>query len=233
MSSERFDPPTLRAWVIAGLQGLADAREEIDDLNVYPVPDGDTGTNMHLTVAAAAEGLDDLPADADLATLLSALSRAALLGARGNSGVILSQMFKGFADGLADLTGDPPEVAAALHAAADAAYAAVGDPVEGTMLSVLKAGAEAGAAAADGGLAALVTAVAQAAREALGRTTEQLEALRAAGVVDAGGRGVCVLLDALEGVVTGSARQSGHAAPRRERAARSSEDVSFNGPAYE
>jgi DAK2 domain fusion protein YloV len=233
MSSDRFDPPTLRAWVAAGLHGLADAREEIDELNVYPVPDGDTGTNMHLTVAAAAEGLDDLAPDADLATMLSTLARAALLGARGNSGVILSQMFKGFADGLAGSAGDPPEVAAALHAAADAAYAAVGDPVEGTMLSVLKSGAEAGAAAADGGLSALVTAVAQAAREALGRTTEQLDALRAAGVVDAGGRGVCVLLDALEGVVTGSAPQSARAVPRRGRPATPLDHGAFSGPAYE
>jgi uncharacterized protein len=211
-----FDAATARAWLAAGLARLAAAREEIDDLNVYPVPDGDTGTNLHLTVESAAEAVAELPPDADRTDVLEAVARGALMGARGNSGVILSQMLRGLGDGLAGGAGDAAAFGAALRQAADAAYAAVADPVEGTMLSVLRAAAgAAGADGARGDLGSLVAVAAEAAREALARTPDQLEVLRRAGVVDAGGRGVCVLLDALEEVVTGSAPQARPPQPRR------------------
>ena len=232
-----LDSAAVRAWLTAGRNALEAARDEIDELNVYPVPDGDTGTNLHLTVESALDALAELAPDAGRADVLSAVARGALMGARGNSGVILSQMLRGFADALDGQAGDPAAVAAALKQAADAAYAAVAEPVEGTMLSVLRAAADATAdlpAGAD--LGALTTSAAVAAREALARTPEQLEVLRLAGVVDAGGRGVCVLLDALEEVVTGvvpapgepTARQPGPVGgtPRPDAPA-------GGGPAYE
>jgi DAK2 domain fusion protein YloV len=214
-----FDAAAARAWLAAGRDGLAAAREEIDDLNVYPVPDGDTGTNLHLTVESAAEAVAELPADADREGVLAAVARGALMGARGNSGVILSQMLRGLGDGLAGQPGDAASFGDALGQAADAAYAAVADPVEGTMLSVLRAAAEAAKTEdARRDLGSLVAVAAEAAREALDRTPDQLEVLRQAGVVDAGGRGVCVLLDALEGVVTGSAPRARPPQPRRRKA---------------
>src|SRR6266540_3986673 len=188
-----------------GLDGLRRHQREIDDLNVYPVPDGDTGTNLVLTVAAADEALA-LEADA-LASLGHALrcaARGALLGARGNSGVILSQILRGLADALAaaPLAGGRA-LATALATAASAAYQAVAQPVEGTILTVVRAAAQAAAAADSDDLATVARAAADAARAALARTPEQLPVLARAGVVDAGGRGLCVMLDALVEVITG------------------------------
>jgi len=203
------DSTVLRGWAATGRDALEAAREEIDELNVYPVPDGDTGTNLHLTVEAAALTLSDLPEDAAPAETLATLARGALLGARGNSGVILSQVLRGLADSATKDAGELGAVswAAALTRGAEAAYAAVGEPEEGTMLTVLReAAAAATAGASDGGqLTDVVRAAAVEAAAALARTPEQLEVLRLAGVVDAGGRGVCVLLDALVAVVTGEA----------------------------
>ncbi len=205
-----LDAEAVERWARAGRDALEEAREEIDELNVYPVPDGDTGTNLHLTVAAAVDALSEagLSGGATPGEALSALAHGALLGARGNSGVILSQMVRGLADAVADEAGPvgPDGVARALTLAADAAYAAVAQPVEGTMLTVAREAARA-AQVADGaadGLAGVVTRAAAGARAALARTPEQLETLRRAGVVDAGGRGVCVLMDALVSVVTGA-----------------------------
>ncbi|MGH8971209.1 MAG: DAK2 domain-containing protein [Actinomycetes bacterium] len=216
-----LDVDAVRAWATAGRDALEAAREEIDELNVYPVPDGDTGTNLHLTVASAVEAGAAVDDDAGLTDLLSALAHGALLGARGNSGVILSQVLRGLADSLGPGPADGETMTKALGHAADAAYAAVARPVEGTMLTVARAAAEA-AGGADGDLAAVVVAAADGARAALARTPEQLEVLRQAGVVDAGGRGVCVLLDALQGVVTGvvptsDADQAADGRPVRER----------------
>ncbi len=203
------DSTVLRGWAGVGTDALEAAREEIDELNVYPVPDGDTGTNLHLTVEAAALTLTELPEDATAAETLAVLARGALLGARGNSGVILSQVLRGLADWAGHDAGKLGAVswAAALTRGAEAAYAAVGEPVEGTMLTVLREAAAAATAAArdDGHLTDVVRAAAAEATAALARTPDQLEVLRLAGVVDAGGRGVCVLLDALVAVVTGEA----------------------------
>jgi uncharacterized protein len=194
----------LRRWCDRTLQALGTAREEIDALNVYPVPDGDTGTNLYLTFEAARAALyaADPP---DEVTAWRALSRGALLGARGNSGVILSQLLRAGARRLMDAPGlTPADLAAALVAAADAGYESVGEPVEGTILTVARsAGAAATEASRDGDLAATMHAATAAARAALARTPDQLETLRRAGVVDAGGRGLVVILEAAESTVTG------------------------------
>ncbi len=204
-----MDLPTVLRFADVALAALADAREEIDALNVYPVPDGDTGTNLFLTFEAARDGLVNAePAD-DLTAGLVGFARGALLGARGNSGVIFSQIVGAHCKHLA--AAGPTERAAlvfaeGLAAASDAAYAAVGTPVEGTMLSVVRAAAEAAVAAADDErhrVGHVVRAAAAGARAALLRTPDQLDILRDAGVVDAGGRGLCVVLDAAETAVTG------------------------------
>src|SRR5680860_115290 len=206
-ASEVLDGDAARRWVDAAVAGLESARERIDALNVYPVPDGDTGTNLHLTLLQAQRDLHDLDAGASLARISDTVARGALMGARGNSGIITSQLLRGWADELAESAADAADAerARAAFARADAqAWAAVEEPVEGTMLSVTRAAA-AGADRAGPALADVVTAALEGARTALARTTEQLPALRDAGVVDAGGCGVVVLIEALVSVVTGEA----------------------------
>ena len=198
-------------FVDIAVDALAEVREEIDALNVYPVPDGDTGTNMFLTMSAARDAVREATGGptGDVTTALAALSRGALLGARGNSGVILSEMLGAIGRRIAGARSEERNavvVADALQRAADASYAAVGTPVEGTMLTVARAAAEAAgkrAAEPDARARDVFAAAAAAAREALVRTPEQLPPLAAAGVVDAGGRGVSVILDAAETVLTG------------------------------
>jgi len=201
---DSLDAAAVRRWCTAGLDALRRHQREIDDLNVYPVPDGDTGTNLVLTLASAKEALEAaVPSGA--AETLRIMARGALLGARGNSGVIVSQILRGLADSLADRTDvDGASLAQGLGRAAQAAYAAVAEPVEGTILSVVAASAGAAERAGDR-LADVVRAAASGAAEALARTPLQLAVLARAGVVDAGGRGLVVLLDALEWVVTGIA----------------------------
>jgi hypothetical protein len=223
---------------------LGGAREEIDALNVYPVPDGDTGTNMFLTVAAARDALREaLAADPDLplADALAVVSRGALLGARGNSGVILSQMLGAYAARLGQVSAGERNgqiVAEAMQQATDASYAAVGRPVEGTILTVARAASDAALerASADGARARDVfAAAAAAAREALAHTPEQLRQLAEAGVVDAGGRGLCVVLDAAETVSTGRrptpAPLTGHRIPVPHPIP--GDQLTEDGPAYE
>ena len=200
----------VRRFVDVAVDALADAREEIDALNVYPVPDGDTGTNMYLTVSAARDAIHQATAErADLPTALAAFRRGALLGARGNSGVILSQMLGGIAARIARAAPEERNavvMAEAMSEATEASYAAVGTPVEGTILTVARAAADAAVRRAGDPRARardVFSAAAAAAREALAHTPEQLEQLRLAGVVDAGGRGLCVILDAAETVLTG------------------------------
>ena len=178
----------------------------INALNVYPVPDGDTGTNMLLTLEStlkdAAENTYSSPEEAS-----RAVARAALMGARGNSGVILSQMIRGACDVLAvRKTLDAETFAAALDGARERSYAAVREPVEGTMLTVIKDAARAAGEAVGGGeddLPAVIRAAAREAHESVRRTPELLDVLRDAGVVDAGGLAVAVLLDGLYACVTG------------------------------
>jgi fatty acid kinase len=204
-----LDAKVVLRWCRAALAGLAEAREEIDALNVYPVPDGDTGTNLYLTLESATEAAEQAHREnAAMGTVLAGIARGALLGARGNSGVILAQMFRAVADALGtagDTAVQPAVFAAALTKAADAGYAAVAHPVEGTMLSVARAAARAATERAEIGASCpdVALAAARTAHEALNRTPDQLEILRRAGVVDAGGRGLTVVLDALDMILTG------------------------------
>ena len=195
-----LDASAVRRWCTDALDAMGSAREEIDALNVYPVPDGDTGTNLFLTLESAVEELAGRPPDGDLAADLRALAHGALLGARGNSGVILSQLLRGAVQALVASAGPDADQAQAVRRALEQAssfgYAAVARPVEGTMLTVIREAAQA-ARTAEGDAATVVRAAAAGARDALVHTPDLLQALRDAGVVDAGGRGITVLLDAL------------------------------------
>ena len=204
MAAEILDGETVRHWCRLSVDALAQARAAIDALNVFPVPDADTGTNLHLTLMAAAEAVEPLPPSAGPSEVWPAVARGALLGACGNSGIIVSQLLRGLADVCApEPRCDGTVLARALAHAAATARAAVGRPAEGTVLTVADAAARA-AASAPGGLAGVVTAADASAREALAGTREQLDVLAARGVVDAGAAGLCVLLDALAAVVTGT-----------------------------
>lgn len=179
----------------------------INRLNVYPVPDGDTGTNMFRTLEAVVAELDG--AAEDLASTCTAISHGSLMGARGNSGVILSQILRGFSNTLSGQTSDTGitsgAVSAALTQAASAAYEAVLKPIEGTILTVVRESAEGASRAHDEGgtLADVVVAARASGREALAKTPDLLPVLKDAGVVDAGGAGFLLLLDAFNHVVTG------------------------------
>ena len=182
----------------AALASLERSRSRIDDLNVYPVPDGDTGTNMTLTARAVVEALDRISTD-ERAALMKEMTRAALLGARGNSGVILSQIVRGVCEALVM----DNNVATALRAGSDAAYRAVREPVEGTMLSVIRELAEEAEARAsdDAPFPALV----RRGEKAVAHTREELDVLREAGVVDAGGAGLLELVRGIAASLSGEA----------------------------
>jgi DAK2 domain fusion protein YloV len=179
---------------------LEASRRRIDDLNVFPVPDGDTGTNMARTAEAVADALRELGPSGRSAQAAVA-TRAALLGARGNSGIILSQVVRGAVEGLAGCGEiDGGSVARSLAGARDAAYAAVSVPVEGTMLTVLAEMARAAGEAPVAGVGPALEIALAAGERALARTPEQLPRLREAGVVDAGGAG---LVEILRGLLAG------------------------------
>jgi DAK2 domain fusion protein YloV len=206
---ETLDAAAVRRWCGGGLAALRAHQHEIDELNVYPVPDGDTGTNLVLTLTSAQEALDaPEPAGSPghpLGWAMRRMARGALLGARGNSGVIVSQILRGMADTFAAAVAvRGAELARALRTATDAAYAAVARPVEGTVLSVVAAAADGAGRIGSDDLTAVARAAARAAAEALARTPQQLPVLAAAGVVDAGGRGLCLLLDALVEALNGT-----------------------------
>jgi uncharacterized protein len=239
-----FDLPTIVRFAKVALDALGAAREEIDALNVYPVPDGDTGTNLFLTFESARDMmLERVEGDpsCDLRTALAAYARGALLGARGNSGVIMSQLIGALLKRIGEAgPGDRSAVvfAEGMDRATDASYAAVGEPVEGTILTVARAASQAALRTAEvpeNRLGHVIRAAAAAARDALARTPDQLQTLKDAGVVDAGGRGLCVVLDAAETAVTGKrptevhATLGVHAIP----VPLPSGDLHPDGPAYE
>jgi DAK2 domain fusion protein YloV len=198
---------TARELVAAALAALEASRERIDNLNVFPVPDGDTGTNMALTVRAVRDALEhSIAANAD--ELARDVTRAALMGARGNSGVILSQLVRGAAEALvgADVQAERGSaVARALRAASEAGYAAVREPEEGTILTVARALARRAddLAADERELGDVLADVVRAGEEALARTPEQLDVLRDAGVVDAGGAGLVEIVRGIAAQVRG------------------------------
>ncbi|MFE0765975.1 DAK2 domain-containing protein [Streptomyces smyrnaeus] len=199
-----LDTAAVRRWCALGLESLRACSARMDAINVFPVADGDTGTNLCLTFEAAVAALpsgdtatgntaaeEAATEEATAAEVLRVMARAALLGARGNSGTILAEYLRGMAQGLTDGTGsggDGQPLARALRCGASAAYAAVAHPVEGTMLTVAAAAADAAEAGGD---------PAAAAHEALAATPGRLAALARAGVVDAGGLGLTALLTAL------------------------------------
>jgi len=188
--------------------GLRTHRELINRLNVYPVPDGDTGTNMALTLESVTDELDGLDSP-DLDTTCRAIAHGSLMGARGNSGVILSQLLRGLSEGLncASSRPGPRELSEALTIADKLAREAVMRPVEGTILTVARGAADGARSAADAGRPLLEVAESSraAAADALARTPSLLPVLEQAGVVDAGGTGFLLLLDALLTVVDGRA----------------------------
>ncbi|OGO52280.1 MAG: hypothetical protein A2148_01130 [Chloroflexi bacterium RBG_16_68_14] len=169
----------------------------LNAINVFPVPDGDTGTNMHLTLRA---GVDELAATGgdEVSSAARALAHGTLMGARGNSGVILSQVLRGFAaalDGCREADG--PALAAAFSAAAADAYEALSEPVEGTILTVIREAAEAVAREPAGTVEEVLARAVSAANDAVARTPELLPVLKEAGVVDAGGLGLAIILEGL------------------------------------
>ena len=201
------------AFVVAAAHATLKTQvARINALNVYPVPDGDTGTNMLLTLESilkeSSEKVYDSPEEASKAG-----ARAALMGARGNSGVILSQMIRGASEVLSKKATFTAEAfAAALEGARERAYASIREPVEGTMLTVVKDAAQAARNALDKGadLPAVVKAAAQEAHASVKRTPQLLGVLREAGVVDAGGLGVAVILDGLYACITGQKIEAGY-----------------------
>ena len=208
VTTTSLDAPALRA-VMAGFdRALRSHREALNALNVYPVPDGDTGTNMMMTVDSVVAELDELDADADLTAVTVAVIHGSLMGARGNSGVILSQVLRGLVEVMAGGTGSPVDgrmLADGLAGASTAAYAAVMRPVEGTILTVVRESSTAalGVAETGGDLLAVTEAARAAGGVALERTPDLLQVLADAGVVDAGGFGYLLLLDALLATIDG------------------------------
>ncbi|MCU1429238.1 MAG: domain fusion protein YloV [Actinomycetia bacterium] len=197
----RLAAPDLRRAVLRFRDALRAHQEELNRLNVYPVPDGDTGTNMALTLESVSAELDTAES---MEEVCHAISRGSLMGARGNSGVILSQILRGFADEFSPLEAiDAAALASGLRRASDAAYQAVMRPVEGTILTVVRAAAEASERHEGDGLVTLLEHASNAACDAVERTPDLLPVLKDAGVVDAGGKGFTLLLDALLEIVDG------------------------------
>lgn len=226
-----LDPRGLSAWLGASLDALGAARSAIDSLNVFPIADGDTGTNMYLTMEACWEAAQALDDDVPLEAVTAAVSTAALLGARGNSGVIMAEALRGICDTISDNESDSdgesvltlPLIARSLRAASDRARAAVAHPVEGTMLTVAEAAAIAaeaqvagsatgphargGDGESGGDLLSHLLRISEQMHVALAATTGQLAVLARAGVVDAGAQGLVIVYDALLDALTGVHRR--------------------------
>lgn len=190
--------PAARDLIASAAAALKERIEEVNRLNVFPVPDGDTGTNMSLTMDAVTTEVGKLSIDASLSQVCHAVTHGSLMGARGNSGVILSQILRGLCEGIDGATTlGTAELAAAFERSATVAYQAVRRPVEGTMLTVVKDTAEAASQAHAAGLGteAALQAIAAAAFESVRRTPELLAVLKENGVVDAGGFGLAILIE--------------------------------------
>lgn len=230
-----FDGNTLRDAIISGANNISNNRQSVDELNVFPVPDGDTGTNMSMSIGNAARELPRLQDES--AEQVSEVAASALLrGARGNSGVILSLLFRGISRGFrGHETVDGRTLADALALGVEAAYKAVMKPTEGTILTVARVAAESARAAAESGKDALEVfeEALAGARAALEQTPELLPVLKKAGVVDAGGKGLIVILEGMlsvfkDNVMIASSEQA--AAPvtaRRSAAAEFEGEITF------
>lgn len=236
-----LDGMALLRWAYTAVGYLAERQEELNALNVFPVPDGDTGTNLLHTLSSALESAaaDDQRHAHSFTERLRRVSRDAMMAARGNSGVILSQLLVGFTESVEESHEDderigPRSVAAAMVAAASRARDGVRDPKDGTILSVARSAAEAAQRVAErlGGLAEVTSTAVEAARTSLAATTAQLEALSRAGVVDAGGAGLVTVLEALDDVVNLRSRNPGRkpAAPTTSGGACAGEPAGQPGP---
>ena len=195
---------TLRDAILSGANNIANQRTRVDELNVFPVPDGDTGTNMSMTIVAARAELEAMPDSCTVAEASKTAASAMLRGARGNSGVITSLLFRGFSKALKDKTeASSADLAAALQQGVEAAYKAVMKPTEGTILTVSRLAAEKAAECTELDVPAMWDATLQAGQAALDDTPNLLPVLKKAGVVDAGGKGWVVALEAMLSALQG------------------------------
>ena len=194
----------LRDAILSGANNISNQRSRVDELNVFPVPDGDTGTNMSMTVGAARPELEAMSDDCTVGEAAKAAASAMLRGARGNSGVITSLLFRGFSKALdGKKTADAADVVAALQKGVEAAYKAVMKPTEGTMLTVARVASEEAAASGIADVVELWQLVMSAGQRALDNTPNQLPVLKKAGVVDAGGQGLMVIFEGMQIVFEG------------------------------
>lgn len=195
---------TLRDAIISGANNISAHKADVDELNVFPVPDGDTGTNMSMTVTAARDELMSMSDNCTVGDAASAAASAMLRGARGNSGVITSLLFRGFSKALAGKKeADANDIRAAFEKGVDGAYKAVMKPTEGTMLTVARVAGEKASASKLTDPVKLWDLIVKEARKALDETPNQLEVLKKAGVVDAGGMGFCYILEGMQAVIAG------------------------------
>jgi DAK2 domain fusion protein YloV len=238
MASHRpvgVDGPLFKQALLGSLNWLAANHEEVNRLNVFPVPDGDTGTNMLLTLQSAVEDIKESSAG-EISKIAKLASHGSLMGARGNSGVILSQIFRGFAravEGKSSLT--PRELAAAFEEAANAAYRAVNKPTEGTILTVAREAGRAAATAAsdaEATIPAVIAAAAAGAKAAVLKTPSQLQILRDAGVVDAGGFGLQLIIEGMLKTVEESESFQFETATAKPKAAQVAVDLPEGGWGY-
>jgi len=227
-----------RDGVISASNNIANSRSEVDALNIFPVPDGDTGTNMSMTIGAAAKEMAVLPDDCTIGDASARCASALLRGARGNSGVILSLIFRGFSKGFKGLeTADSKAVANAFELGVKAAYKAVMKPTEGTILTVIRKASEAATNAAETEKNPLEVSfeALKAAKEALAQTPELLPVLKQAGVVDAGGSGLVLIFEGIQsvwanGVIVQPIEGSGVepvSVPSKSTVANASDDIKF------
>ena len=229
------DGALFKQALLGSLNWLAANQEEVNRLNVFPVPDGDTGTNMLLTLQSAVEDIKDSSAT-EVSKIARLASHGSLMGARGNSGVILSQIFRGFAravEGKTALT--PKELAGALEEAANAAYRAVNRPTEGTILTVTREAGRASTAASeasDATIPSVIAAAAAGARAAVLKTPSQLQILRDAGVVDAGGFGLQIIFEGMLKTIEQAEPAVALAAPVKTKAAQVELDLPEGGWGY-
>ena len=195
---------TLRDAIISGANNIANQRTRVDELNVFPVPDGDTGTNMSMTIGAALSELNAMPDTCTVAEASKSAASAMLRGARGNSGVITSLLFRGFSKALAGKTdAEAADLAKALQMGVEAAYKAVMKPTEGTILTVTRLAAEAAVAAETDDVPQLWATVCEAGQKAMEDTPNLLPVLKKAGVVDAGGQGIMLVFERMKQVFDG------------------------------
>ena len=226
----------LRDAFISASNNIANNRQAVDELNVFPVPDGDTGTNMSMTISAAARELERVSDDAEVSEVAKIAASALLRGARGNSGVILSLLFRGFSKGLRDkVEANGADLANALTIGVSAAYKAVMKPTEGTILTVSRVAAETAVKRIieTDDVISIWQTVIDAAIDALNKTPDQLPVLKKAGVVDAGGKGLVVIFEGMMSVfkdnviIKNNSASTQAEAPKKAAVASSDEEIKF------